>query len=700
MKRTRSSRTLNGTDAVFSKVLKESILDESQQAFCADTEKAIRLLAPAGSGKTFSLLWRCLNLFEASTQKPRFLIFTFTRAARDELRDRIKSDRVFRPIRAHTEITTLNAWGYRRLRSRTYGLKLITTSRDQYFCVENLLQPVWRSHPRMKEVIEGYKSRARGHKEIVELIDYLKALGFRHDRYDGEMSIARHAHWLMEHGLQAHGGNLVRRLLDLGIIKLDGPTVEVQSQKLLGEIDEHFMRFWCEACEHMYDSAMLTLTDQKYWALIDLEAQVEDGKYSTGAHRFQHILVDEFQDINVLDLNLLKAVARFNKTQLTIVGDDDQAIYEWRGASPSFILDPAASIDSPYKTHILTVNYRSPKNIVELSQRLIKHNKHRVDKDIVANTDKSASIEVRLMTSLSDSINYVLTNVKSLLRQKNISKVALISRKRSQIIPYQIVFAGEGIEFCAAEDLHVFLSDAFRELREMLLFKAECGSDDVYVPDAVTGLLKLCDKVKRFPLKKSDRNELMRHLYTHDHDSLEDVVESLYSYRGPIKGNNYGGRMSESFADAITCFLEAETVSETIDAISENFAGLQKDYGKSLEDVFYADPPFLYLSDYATRYDGDFRGFVHDIERALATLAKIPPETDDDSADETWKLPLHLMTALRAKGKEFDVVFMLDANDGIWPIKYAETEEQLEQERRLFYVAFTRARQQVKILVN
>src|SRR5262249_23598284 len=130
-----------------------------------------------------------------------------------------------------------------------------------------------------------------------------------------------------------------------------------------------------------------------------------------------------------------------------------------------------------------------------------------------------------------------------------------------------------------------------------------------------------------------------------------------------------------------------------------HFDGLKKDYGKSLDDIFYTDPPFLYLSEYAHRYGDDYAKFGDDMERAVTTLAKIPPEEEEDG-DQAWKLPLHLMTALRAKGKEFDAVIVLDANDGIWPSKLAVTEFEQEQERRLFYVAMTRARKRLVFLVN
>ena len=95
--------------------------------------------------------------------------------------------------------------------------------------------------------------------------------------------------------------------------------------------------------------------------------------------------------------------------------------------------------------------------------------------------------------------------------------------------------------------------------------------------------------------------------------------------------------------------------------------------------------------------------FIDDIERAKDQLAYIPPFDDEAEHVKTtdiWKRPLHLMTALRAKGKEFDSVVLLDVNDGIWPNRNAKTPEQFEAERRVFYVAFTRARSRLMIIVN
>ncbi|MCX7719065.1 MAG: ATP-dependent helicase [Candidatus Sumerlaeaceae bacterium] len=675
-----------------------SNLDDSQKGFCAEREKAVRLLAPAGCGKTRSLLWRCLAQAQAASEGEitRFLVFTFTRAARDELRDRLKHDPQLRAVRSVVDVTTLNSWGFRYLKNRMHNPRLVTTSQDRYFTMTNLLQPVWQGHTKVKEAMTDNHRKQRAARQLMDLMDIIKGLGYRHDLHREYNAYEKHTEWLATHGMGKHVVSMLKQLDDLEIVDLQASKPAPVRQAF-----NNFHGFWCDAITRMYESAMLTLEDQKYWACIDLENAAAGRRFTTGMHRYHHILVDEFQDINTLDLNLLKAIAAVNRCDLTIVGDDDQAIYEWRGATPEFILTPDKHISPGYVSHILEVNYRSPRNVVELSQRLIKHNKRRVHKSVVPVSMSNAQIEVLLMPTLEESVEYCRTLVKQLLEDENIQNIALIGRKRSQIIPYQIVFASDDVPFYAAEDLHVLLSDAFDDLKQMLLLKAKADQPLPFGPDPVESLLKICDKVKRYPLNKSDRGKLKAHLLAARPRTLKDAVEHLYTYTGPLKGENVGGAMARIFYVAVRTVLAAKSVADSIRAISQHFEGLQKDYGKSLDDVFYTDPPFLYLSEYAERYGEDFAAFYQDIEKAIATLARIPPAEDDEQVeDDSWKRPLHLMTALRAKGKEFDAVILLDVNAGIWPSKLAETEEDLEAERRLFYVAFTRARKRITLLVD
>jgi DNA helicase-2/ATP-dependent DNA helicase PcrA len=221
----------------------------------------------------------------------------------------------------------------------------------------------------------------------------------------------------------------------------------------------------------------------------------------------------------------------------------------------------------------------------------------------------------------------------------------------------------------------------------------------------IDDLLELCNLVKRYPLSKKDGQELRNYLSQSGVSTVSQAVESLELYRGSLKGEkaNKEGKISGDMAKAIRYFLQAETVTESIREMGENFEGLQIDLGKAEDDIFFVDPPFLYLAEYAIRYDDDYIQFIEDVERAKEKLAYIPPFEDDDkpsSSEELWKRPVHLMTAIRSKGKEFDSVILLDVNDGIWPNKNAQTTEEKEGERRVFYVAFTRAKRRILMLVS
>ena len=136
--------------------------------------------------------------------------------------------------------------------------------------------------------------------------------------------------------------------------------------------------------------------------------------------------------------------------------------------------------------------------------------------------------------------------------------------------------------------------------------------------------------------------------------------------------------------------------------VGENFMGLQKDLRKADDDIFYADPPFGELALFSNRYGESFDKFYIDVQKAIATLSSYLQQDEGEISEEqenSMNAKLHLMTALRTKGKEYDSVFILAANETVWPIRFAKTEEQLEAERRLFYVAVTRARRELNFIV-
>jgi DNA helicase-2/ATP-dependent DNA helicase PcrA len=518
---------------------------------------------------------------------------------------------------------------------------------------------------------------------IFAALETLKTLGFRHDQVT-KKHLDSHVRWLTNCGMEGQLTALLNNLSDIGLVDSTSPFVT--------EMRKEFIPFWVDATVTLHKQGLITFEDQKYWPFLAIDSTVQLGRTLSGAARTQHVIVDEFQDINPLDLALINAFVKQNKASLTIAGDDDQAIYEWRGASPEFILNPDKYFESEFRTFILATNYRSPQNVVRYSQRLIAHNKGRVAKQVRAHQKVNATVEVHHHQSITDCIYETTTLVKELLHRDDIASVALISRKRSQIVPYQITFASSEVPFYAAEDLNISLSTAFRELKEVLAIRGQQEHASPFGPSPIDLMLKLCDKVKRYPLSKSDRAALLSHLSKSRPSTTAETIAAIHRYQGPLKGENKDSKMSQDFAEAITMLMTSKTVADALNAISSHFQGFQQDYGKSDDDIYYTDPPFFYLAALAEPYGNRFADFYNDIDTAMSLLAQVQSEADENLDEELLSSKLHLMTALRAKGREFDAVIVLDANDGIWPSRLAESPRALEQERRLFYVASTRAR--------
>ena len=684
-------------------------LDQHQQAFClAPPQSNLRLLAPAGCGKTLCLLARCQQLAEHAARRNttvRFLLVTFTRAARDELATRLHADSAFVTLRAlhqrqHSavDICTLNSWGFRRIRQATFSPTLLTTSKSLHFAVMNQLQPVWRRHETIAEAIA--QNRHRAPRRLMNVIDAFKSLGFDHTLHANFETFSRYIDKLAEQHLDWRLAEQFHELASLDVLGTKYKKGGQESPRTgKRELYTAFFRFWREAVEQLIASATFTFEDQKYVAYLDERKKADDGAFLSGAAGYSHILVDEFQDINPLDLALVRAIADRNRATITIAGDDDQAIFEWRGASPEYILEPGSYLERRFRTHTLSVNYRSPENIVRRSQRLIANNQRRVEKSVRASGNHKAQIDIMATEDLTSGLDRVCDIVRSATAESH--RVAIIGRKRSQIIPYQVLFASLDIPFCAAEDLQIFLSDTFDRLIEMLEVKTRLDFPSGPL-QASRDLVALCDYVKRYPISKKDRNTLGQHIRRARPKTLMDAIEALVQYEGRLKGPNKDGKVSLSMVDALLSFLTASTVSDTLSTLGEKFDGLRTDFGKAEDDIFFLDPPFLFLSGYAARHGDDYSGFVAEIERAREQLVLLPQfeAASDSDRSELWNRPVHLMTAQRAKGKEFDIVVLLDVVDGIWPIRRKDqTEQELEAERRIFYVAFTRTRKRIVIQV-
>ena len=377
-------------------------LDSSQRAFVEAPEEHIRLLAPAGCGKTRSLLDRCAHLLNSTVFASYFLIVTFTKPAQKELEARVSSDPSYAALKTRTTIRTLNAWGWQRFSRTTPKPRLLSRPRERKVAAEEHLQPLWRQH---EAILRSLDSRLLSVNQIVTLVDELKSLGFIHARHNDFQAFSDHLAILERFRMPPYVREKIVKPLQLA--KLIDEEASAEEQKL--QLFNSFYKFWLEAAPALPTHGSFTFEDQKYFAYLGETQLLPDGLQMTPPRHYDHILVDEFEDINPLDLGLISAIRERTNAVLTIVGDDDQAIYEWRGGTPEYILDPSSAFGVPFDTKTLEVNYRSAANIIERSQKLISHNERRQSKTIraAASAPVDAKIEVIRPRNENDAMEWM-----------------------------------------------------------------------------------------------------------------------------------------------------------------------------------------------------------------------------------------------------------------------------------------------------
>jgi len=662
-------------------------LDPTQMQFVKAQGSHIRLLAPAGCGKTMSLLYRCQEVFRRDGG--RFLVVTFTRAAMHALEERLHSPE-FADLRGHIRITTLNSYGYERMRRELGSPRLLKTNDERFFAMRNQLRPIWSRFEHVKAAASG---RGRQPRRLFGVMDALKSLGFDHTtdvnyaRFKVKLD-AIQATWLgqwMEEQFD--------ELTQLKVLDSKSRGGEESSADSPRQFYDRFFRFWREATAHLHEELTFTFDDQKYWCWLDMRSPDAAGNLKpqiSGGARYDHILVDEFQDINPLDLALIKTLVDRNGATLTIVGDDDQAIFEWRGATPEYILEPEPRFNAAFEDHILEINYRSPANIVQHAERLIANNVRRVKKPMKAVNSQNAEIRVVETHSISERLKLVGNIAKEMNPGE---RVAVVGRVRSQLIPYEVFYASDGGEVRIAIDLDALASKAFDNLTDLL--DIWTGGTELTRPTLVIdSLMDVCSLIRRAPFSRKNAESVRGYLRRVNARTTLDAARSLAEYDGP----KLSGKAHTHLAAVAERFLDAKEVWQAMTVIADDFDGLRFDFEKSEDDVWYTDPPLKQLGDMAQ----EERLSAEDLVERLAVARERVRHSQFGDEDEAPRgdHTLELMTAYRAKGKEFDTVVILDAVQGLWPHKRAKENAALEAERRLFYVAFTRAKRRVLMLTT
>ena len=666
--------------------------NENQKQFIQSTDRYIKLLAPAGSGKTRCLLEYVLYQIE-NDKEQKFMFFSFTRTAADEIESRINNEDRYIKIRDKVISLTLNSYGNAFVKKdyfKTYS-KLIEENEKKWILTNNcgnLLN--LKKFDYVADLIQKKGSVAISkQKKIMQLIEDTKLLGFTDEYGDDKEKIVAHLNFLRQVGCQEFLYDYLIRVEDMFRVAKESSKTEefLEIEEFKNVTIAALMRLirFCNAVNHqLRQNSRYTFTDQIYLAyryLSETLLKYKDKEKIT-------IIVDEFQDSSPLDVFLINEMKKYYNAKVILAGDDDQSIYQFRGAALGIILNPQVILEDDFSTYILETNYRSPKNIIEFSQNLIKNNNEREEKKVSSHLSDVADVDT---FSVKENLDELIEKIKE--RSNNNESVALIARKKSHLVPLQVLLNHHEISFFSEEDLNIFVGDAFNSIIQLLFIKEHYKQTNNFKYISIDDYMTIFDTVFKYKANKNIKAKIAQHIwkFSRDIENLDDL-EKMIIDMPEIKEIKWGSNTKHhqvSLARIVREFFETTTVEEMINLLQSSFASFEQDFGR--DELFHRDPPLEQLSLLARSYKSDFGKMRRDLTRIR-----------DNSNDPSYAVDekIHLTTAFRTKGREYDHTFLLSCDNITWPSSYAKTNEQLETERRIFYVAMTRAKKSMTFVIT
>src|SRR3989344_5816435 len=385
--------------------------------------------------------------------------------------------------------------------------------------------------------------------------------------------------------------------------------------------------------------------------------------------RWKYIHIDEYQDTNKVQYQMAEAIAHDHQN-ICAVGDIDQNIYSWRGANIKNILN----FEKDYKGAKLVVleeNYRSTQTILAVANKIIEKNKFRREKILVTRNGVGEKVGTFEALTENHEAQFVVEKVKE-LKEKGValSEIAVLYRANFQSRVLEEEFLAKGVEY------HVLGTRFFerKEVKDILAFLRFCLN-----PESISDLKRIIN----VPPRGIGKTTLLK-IVENKEDSLPPAMK--------IKMNSF-----RELLRRIKNFALQNPPSKTILYIAEE-VGLNKNLEKSEEGIERIEN-IKELAVLASRYDKMFHeeDGVKNWENGIEKLLEDTSLVSDQDGDKEDKEAVRLMTVHASKGLEFGYVFVTGLEEGLFPHNRDESlsEEDSEEERRLFYVAVTRAKKKL-----
>ena len=612
-------------------------LNAPQRAAVLQKEGPIIVIAGAGSGKTRVLTYRIANLMREGVDAFHILALTFTNKAANEMKKRIAD------IVGNSEAKNLWMGTFHSVFAKILRFEADKLGYPQNFTIydtqdsQRLINGIIKEKELDKDV---YK-----YKQIQQRISSLK-----------------------------------NNLITVRAYFNNPELVEndaIRKQPRFGEIYQEYVERCFKAGAMDFDDLLLKTNE-----LLNVYPEVL-AKYQ---NRFQYILVDEYQDTNHSQYLIVKALAdRFHN--ICVVGDDAQSIYAFRGANINNILNFKSDYPEA-KEYKLEQNYRSTKNIVEAANSVIEHNKVRLDKVVFTENEMGELIKVHRSPTDADEgrfvassifenkMQYQLTNGKfAVLYRTNSQSRAIEDALRKRDIPYRIY---GGLSFYQR-----------KEIKDMLAYLRL-----IINPNDEEALVRIIN----FPARGIGETTMEKLTLAANHYK-KSIFEIMYNVN-KLPELHINSTTKQTLTDFVVMILNLQALNQRANVfeVAEQVAkktGLLQEFKKdgtpegiakmeNIEEMLNGMKDFVIGQEDVADSTGSLAEYLEDV--SLAT------DSDKEIGDDDR---VALMTIHLAKGLEFPYVYIVGMEEDLFPLaKSIQSRDELEEERRLFYVALTRAEKQ------
>ena len=610
-------------------------LNEAQRAAVEYIDGPSLVIAGAGSGKTRVLTYKIAYLLSQGMKPWSIMALTFTNKAAREMKERI-GKLVGNDLAQHLYMGTFHSIFSRILRAEAEHIGF-----NNNFTIYD-------------------ESDSRS---LIKAI--VKEMGLDDKKYK---PAAVHAKISMAKN----------NLMSAAAYESDAAIFEQNKRAQMPEVGKIFVAYVqrCKQANAMDFDDLLTLTYQLF-------REHEDIRHKYAA-RFDYVLVDEYQDTNHVQMSIVMQLCQ-EKLRVCAVGDDSQSIYSFRGANIDNILNYQRQFQGT-RLFKLEQNYRSTQTIVEAANSLIKHNRNQIPKDVFSENAKGEKIQYKPAYSDKEEAAIVAKDVKRIKREDGCqyNDFAILYRTNAQSRSFEEEFRKQGIPYRIYGGLSFYQRKEIKDI--IAYFRLVANPDD---EEAIKRIIN-------YPARGIGATTVMKIAdCAHQNQvSFWEVIGAPEQYGLAV--NKGTMNKLETFRLLISSFIErAQTtdVYELGDAIIKE-SGISQDImsGKDADDLARQENLEEFLSGMSAfveerREEGRFDElFLQDYLQDVALL------TDADSDGDKDEPRVSLMTVHAAKGLEFPTVFVVGLEENIFPSPLsAASLRELEEERRLLYVAITRA---------